>query len=134
KLTTNNLLNILVLIPKYKILHLHTSNIYIQLFIVIYCKLFHTKSILTFHGDLARFTNIEKRVVRIIVRLSEIPITLNLDSQIYAERINKNAIQISAFIPPYNENKLPVNIEEDIRKMKSSYEKLFVTNAYGMTF
>lgn len=115
-----------------KIIHLHVSNVYIQLFFSIYSYFFSKKLVVTFHGDINRYRYFDKLVVRFVIFLCEVPILLNESSKIYALRTNLNSKLISAFIPPEKNN--VSNISELKFTANNRFEKIFCTNAFRLNY
>ena len=100
-LNIKTLMKLFFIANNYKIIHIHSSNPWVRLYVVIVCKLFNIKSINTIHGDLVRFrSNVKNRVDIAAIRLSDKPILLNKGSYEVAKLINNNSEIISAFIPP----------------------------------
>src|SRR5690606_27884153 len=98
-LNSNSFLYDLLSIWRYKKFHLHTSNVYVQFLFSLAGKITSTRSIITFHGDLNRYQGLKYRIVLATVKITDYPIVLNQKSKTIAERINSNALLISAFIP-----------------------------------
>lgn len=133
-LNGRDLLKNLILMRRYRKCHLHTSSVYAQFLFSLVCMFFKTKSIITFHGDLKRYNWFKTQVVMLTVKITDYPIVLNQKSMIIAEKINKNAKLISAFIPPNNDEKLPNDLIVSLNYLKSKTKKVFGTNAHDVAF
>lgn len=119
---------------RYKVIHLHSSNPYVQLFLALICKLLGKKAIITFHGNLGRYGLLKNAAVNLSVRLSSTPIVLNSESLQKAEKLNKNAIQITAFIPSSVHTRLNPQLLEMLLQFRKKHKFLFCTNAWKLTF
>lgn len=122
------------IIKQYNIIHLHSSHIYVQLFISYISKIYKIKSIITFHGDLNRYNSKEKKIVKKIIKLIDFPIVLNENSYTIAKELNSNTKLMSSFIPPIKDRKLDDIITENLKKFKTNYKKIFCTSATGITY
>lgn len=134
KLNFFNLLLLKVIVFKYKIIHLHTSNIYVMLWVCVISNLLFKKLIITFHGDINRYNDINLKLVKFIIKHTTIPILLNQGSYEISKKINKRSTLFSAFIPPFNEKPLSKEIVNKIYKLINSYEFVFATNASSLTY
>ncbi|MFA7450080.1 MAG: glycosyltransferase [Bacteroidales bacterium] len=136
-LNIKTLMKLFFIANNYKIIHIHSSNPWVRLYVVIVCKLFNIKSINTIHGDLVRFrSNVKNRVDIAAIRLSDKPILLNKGSYEVAKLINNNSEIISAFIPPtiMDNNFMTSDIIKSIQTLKSSSEYVFCTNATNLSY
>jgi len=118
----------------YKVIHLHSSNPYLQLFLALICGLLFKKSIITFHGNLGRYSMIKNSAVNLSVFLSAVPVVLNAESLQKAQKLNKNASLMTAFIPSSIDTTLNSQLLENLNKFRKKYEILFCTNAWKLTF
>jgi hypothetical protein len=120
----------------YKAIHIHSSNPWVRLYIVLICKLFSVKSINTIHGNLGRFASKIKNILDLIsIQLSNKPILLNEDSFKIALHKNKNSELISAFIPTdLAQESLPNNILQNILDFKIKNKVLFCTSASNLSY
>jgi glycosyltransferase involved in cell wall biosynthesis len=130
----NTLYRILKSIFKYKTIHLHTSNVYLRFIVSLTGFLTLKKIIITYHGNLGRFSTFKNFFDLTSVILCKIPIVLNIDSLKKALRYNKKAVLISAFIAPVGENELDTDILELTSTIKSNYKTVFSTNAFNVSF
>jgi hypothetical protein len=133
-LTPIKLLTLCFILPRYSVLHLHTSSIIVQRYISVLCKITSTKCIITFHGDLNRFAEKDLKKVEKVLKTIDIPIVLNKGSFNIAKGLNTNTIKISSFIPPFETEELSGAIKKLIYSIKEKYKHLYVTNAYGLTY
>jgi glycosyltransferase involved in cell wall biosynthesis len=134
KLDKSLLIKIFFLIGQFKVVHLHSSNIYVQLYLSIIFWLFNVKSIVTFHGDLNRFTYYKTILIKTIIKIIDVPIVLNQGSYNIAKKINDKSQLISAFIPPTINEELPPNIISKLSEAKNKYKKLYATNGYSLSY
>jgi len=134
KINILNLLLIKIHILRYKIIHLHTSNIYVMLWVCLTSNLLFKKLIITFHGDLNRYNDRDLKIVKLILKHTTIPVLLNKGSFETAIKINNKSLLISAFIPPFNEKPLSKDIINKIYKLKKDCEFVFATNASSLTY
>lgn len=132
-----NLLNLL-LFPIYlwnaKTIHLHSSSLLVQLYIVKLCNLFKKKSIITIHGNVYRYNIRQLNLVKIVIKKCKIPILLNKESFEFALKLNSNSKLISSFIPPVVDEGLRKKVVDDIASLKKVYLKVFCTSATGVTY
>lgn len=122
------------LIFKFKAVHLHTSNIYIQGYVVILCNIFRKVAVVTFHGDLNRYNERKLKIVKWIVKNVNIPIVLNETSFKVALPLNIQTKMISSFIAPEDDLPLEHQIVEGVEKLRQTRDVVFATNAYGVTY
>ena len=125
---------LLVKISRFKVIHLHTSSPYFQLIMAGHCYLTRKKLIITYHGNWGRFGFLKNRITELSARLAFLPIVLNFDSLEKAKKLNKNAVMISAFIPPVDVNRLNESVRQTLVELRSKYRYLFSTNAWKLTF
>jgi hypothetical protein len=116
----------------YKKIHLHVSNVYIQLLFSLFFFISRKKSFITFHGDLDRFNNVKKCFLLLSIFFCRVPILINERSFKLANKINQNAKLISTFIPP-NLN-LEKILEYEYFKNLNKFDSIFCTNAYNLTY
>jgi glycosyltransferase involved in cell wall biosynthesis len=117
-----------------KVVHLHSSNPYLQLFLALACRLLLKKTVITFHGNLGRYGFLKNCIADFSVRLASTPIVLNTESLHKARIINKNAICLTAFIPASIPTSLNPQLLENLHKFREKYKILFCTNAWKLTF
>lgn len=116
-------------ILSHKVIHLHSANPYLRLAIGLYCKLLNKILIITFHGNLGRYTFLRNQADFMAVRVAKYPIVLNRGSYKIAKTLNKNSRFFSAFIPPPKDNLQP-DIYNDIMEWKDQYDQIYCTNAF----
>lgn len=114
--------------------HLHSSNPYVRLAVAGFCRVFRIPLALTIHGRLGRFRRLKNWADFKSVKWATVPIVLNEQSLELAMDKNRRACMISAFLPPTEENPLPVCVEKDIRTLKSKCRRVWSTNAYNLSF
>lgn len=123
------------IIKQYKLVHIHSSNPWVRLYIVRMCKIFKVKSVITIHGNLGRFNTIKNKIDYETIRLTDKPIVLNEQSFSIAYPINKKTELVSAFIPPdISQEILLSNISQSISKLKDKSKLLFCTNGSNLSF
>lgn len=115
-------------------IHLHTSNIYIQAYVVILCYIFRKVSIITFHGDLNRYSEKKLRIIKWVIKRANVPIVLNESSFKIALTLNIRTRIISSFIAPEECSPLEDDIMKAIDKLRERSKFIFATNAYGLTY
>ncbi|MDD2493734.1 MAG: hypothetical protein PHE29_00925 [Tissierellia bacterium] len=136
KLNFKNLLKIPLVIIHYKTVHLHSSNPWVRLYIVLISRLFAVKLVSTIHGNLGRFSSDLKNQIDLVsIQLSYKPILLNENSLNIARTKNKRSELISAFIPPdLDQEFLPEIVLQNILDFKKKSKVLFCTNAYNLSY
>lgn len=131
---TNNILELIKTVKRFRILHLHSSNPYYRLLVVIIGRICLTKTIITVHGDLGRFKSTLKNLIdNMAITLCTLPIVLNEGSYIKARKLNAKSKIISAFIPPVKRTSLPKSIEIKVSSFLENYKLTFATNAFNRT-
>lgn len=131
----NGILKILKKIKKYNIIHIHVSNIFFVLFIVIYTKILSKKIIFSMHYDVNIMKSfLKNKIFKFCLKTIDVPIALNESSLSFSLKINKNAMRISSFLPPLKEESLPPILLKNIEYDKKIYKKLFTTNAWKLVF
>jgi hypothetical protein len=130
----------LILLPFYlwnsKLLHIHSSSVFVRLYCTIISRICNKISIVTIHGDLGRFkSNYKNFIDKISVRITNYPIVLNQLSYEKSITLNSKSKIISSFIPPNDlEDTLNEQIVDGIHKIKNNCKIVFCTNAYGLSF
>jgi len=118
---------------KSQIIHLHSSSPYLR-FMTSFIGFFLNKTlIITYHGNLLRFSKVGNLFDLLSVFFSNIPIVLNKSSLEVAKKYNQKSILLSAFIIPSKTKKLPISIYRKINKLKERHY-LFCTNAFDVSF
>ena len=121
-------------ILRYKAIHLHTSNPYLNLVVAIYCFLLRKRLIITLHGNWNRFGFAKNSATRMAVFLSYKTLVQNTFSLKNALNWNSKATLISSFLPPGNVVPLDPILREDLLNFKSRFNLTFCTNAWNVTF
>jgi hypothetical protein len=130
----------LILLPFYfwnsKLLHIHSSSVFVRLYCTIISRIFNKISVVTIHGDLGRFKSNYKNIIdNMSVRIASYPIVLNQLSYEKSIVLNSKSKIISSFIPPNDlEETLNNQIVGEINEIKKKYKIIFCTNAYGLSF
>ncbi len=110
-----------------QVVHLHLSNAYIRLIFILWARIFHTTTIVTFHGN---YKHIRNSWVKLAFKLADYPITINSDSFSTAIAINPKTRLYPAFIPPQAQSILSDEIIEILDSAKKKFGKVYSTNAY----
>ncbi len=121
-------------IKSHPLVHIHSSNPLITLFYVIASRLSRTRSILTIHGNLGRFSKWKNFLLKLCVKWCDTPILLNESSHRTALRWNKNSVKLAAFILPADYGELPDDVVQLVVKSKEEGKKVVATNAYKKVF
>lgn len=129
-----NLPTLMKMIIELRVCHLHVSNIYLQLFLSIWSKIFRKVLITTFHGDVSRYNSFGNLIVKQSIKLANYPILLNQGSFLVARSLNKHSVLFSSFIPPQSEDRLPEDVVDTIIGFRMKFKKIFCTSATGITF
>jgi glycosyltransferase involved in cell wall biosynthesis len=61
----------LMLNKKIKLVHLHTSNVYLQTIISLFCYFFSLKLFVTFHGNLGRYGLLKNMLQIFVVKIAK---------------------------------------------------------------
>lgn len=119
---------------RHRIVHIHATNPFFMLFMVIYAKAMKTVSVVTVHGNLSEYRGLRALVVRMALRIADVPILLNQESYSQIKTKCANARRISAFLPPLEEEDLDKAIAKEIARRSSGKSMVFATNAYNLVF
>ena len=134
-LKITNFFNLTKSVLKHKNIHLHASNPYVHFLFSLFTKITGKILILTLHAEFGQHKIKFRRILESFsLRLSSIPIVLNLKSFNLVQKINKNVILDSAYIKPINQISLPKEVEHLINNKRIIYEKIFCTNAYNRVY
>lgn len=120
-------------IRRAKLLHLHTSNPFLRLFVGVIGPLLGKSVCITYHGNLGRFGWLANLVDRISVRVALLPILLNQGSFEAARRLNPKAEFVSAFIRP----DVPPEdtfLQNMVESFVSRFDHTYATNAFDVAF
>lgn len=129
-----NLLQLIYNVIIHKIVHLHITNPYAILLLIIVGKLFLTKTILTLHGNIGRYDKLKNNILKIALKLTDIPIIINKTSYNLCKVINKRCLYIPAFIPPINNQPLDTKTSNFLTELRNSNKTLCSTNAYNTAY
>lgn len=119
---------------KNKRIHLHSSNVHIQLLFAIFCLITTKKLILTYHGNIGRYGIIKNTFNHISIKMAKIPIVINKQSYHIAKKINKKTKLVSAFLPPVHIKPLDESMQKKILSLRENCRFLFCTNASNVNF
>lgn len=135
ELNKKNILNIFLKSARFDISHLHSSNVYMRFIFALFHVNLKTKSIITFHGNLGRYSYLKNKIDLCTIRMTDIPIVLNKQSYSLASQHNRNSKLVTAFLPPKHEKKLSKKIRLSIESLKEKkLNKIYCTNAYNLSF
>lgn len=118
----------------HKAVHIHASRPILRFMYVISCNISHTKSILTIHGNIGRFSMIANFFDRLSISLCDIPILINQISYETAIHWNCHSQFISAFIPPLEDGVVPKSVITTIDEAKSNKKEIIATNASTISY
>lgn len=121
-------------IINHKVVHIHASHPILRFFYVIICRLTKRIAVLTVHGDLGRFSKLKNWIDKVAIIFCNVPILINTKSFELARKWNKNAILVSAFIPPIDEGFVPLYYLEQIKLQKSNGRTIYCTNASAKNY
>ena len=121
-------------IPQYKAVHLHTSHVYFQLIVAVYCSLMNRKLIITYHGNWGRYWFVKNLATGLSSWFAYMALVQNQESLVKVKKWNENSILLSAYIPPLNTLPPDEQILRKIQELKTKYKYLFCTNASNLTF
>lgn len=116
------------------VVHIHVTHPILLLILLTASKLTGSKCIFTFHADFDRFSGWKKLAVKAAVRYADVPILINHRSYEACRKINRNALFIPAFIPPYVENTIQPEIVNIITELKGKGKTIVSTNASRLSF
>jgi glycosyltransferase involved in cell wall biosynthesis len=128
------LVKMLKAIPKSKVIHLHTSNPWLQLLLSIYCLAYRKKLIITYHSNWGRYGLLASLAEQLSACFATIPLVQNPESLVKALKLNRNALLIPAFIPPVKISPLPTTVAEYLFIFKKRFTYIFCTQAWNITF
>jgi hypothetical protein len=128
------LLQLFKAIAAHKIVHIHMSNSYVRLVLVIFARSLGKQVIFTLHRSLGRGGKISLMADMASIRFAQLPLMLNAFSYDKAKKANKNTRLVSAFIPPGNEPPLASDVCTAVADLKTKYEQVWATNAYHASF
>ena len=117
----------------HKTIHLHTSNVYLRFLFALMGNIFRKNTIITYHGNLSRYSWFKNRFDYLSVQLCKVPIVINHNSYKLAKKMNSQSRLISAFIPPQHTDPLPKAVLEAISELSINYT-VFCTNASNLSF
>ncbi|ACV36514.1 hypothetical protein [Accumulibacter sp.] len=117
----------------HRIIHLHTSNVYLRLVFAVVGHILGKRTIITYHGNLSRYSWLKNEADYLSLRWCSVPIVINRGSHTLARGMNPRAQRVSAFIPPSDVQPLPLATLEVIERIKLR-QRVFCTNAFNVTF
>lgn len=129
--------SLLYAVARHEVCHLHLSSPRAQLLLVLWAACWRTWSVLTLHSDLNRHRGIRRQMVRLAVAICDVPVLLNQGSFDKASRLNRRAVQISAFIPPADIDPLPAWLQATLTEHMARYrcgQPVIATNAFDLAY
>lgn len=129
-----SLLRQFTLIAKHRVVHLHVSRPLPRLIFILFCRLVGTKSILTVHGSVGRFSLFKNLMDQLSIRFCNVPIMINATSFHRALRWNKNSKLQSVFLPPVDEGYLPDHVYKMIEEVRKRKVTIVSVNASVMSY
>lgn len=114
--------------------HVHLSNSYLRLLVILLCVALRRRSLLTLHGNLGRWGALRNMFDRLSLRLVDKPIVLNADSFAQTLALNPQTELIGAFIPPPLNSSVPDHTAARVQRWKRDRSPLFCTNAHARVF
>jgi hypothetical protein len=127
-------LKIALCIFRSSVIHLHTSNPGFQFLVALIARLTGTKLLITFHGNIGRYGKFKNVLTALSCKMCTIPIVQNKPSLQKALRFNPAAVYLSAYIPAATQIPLQHTDLQKIKKLKSTHQYLFCTNASTLSF
>ena len=121
-------------IRKHDVIHVNVSNSYLCLFIAFMSKIFGKKVIITYHGNVGRWGRLRNLVDRVWLTLIDQPLVLNEQSLRMVERWNAKVRQVSAFLPPVNDDVLEPAIADRVENFCVGSDIVYCTNAYDFVY
>jgi len=112
-----------------RIVHLHMSNSFVRLFVILLTRIMFRKVLFTFHGDVGRYSALRNSVDRLSIRLADRTIVLNQQSLSLANRISTRTKLVSAYIRPLETKPLDPTIKDRIEDWIEGCSTVFCTNA-----
>lgn len=117
-----------------QVMHLHISKPLPRLVYILYGKLFGTKSVMTVHGNVGRYSGVNKLFNYLAIKLCDVPVLINEMSYEKASKWNEKAILISVFLPPVEEGVIPEYVYDAIEKAKTEEKSIVACNASAISY
>lgn len=124
----------LLMILHHKVVHLHISRSFPRFIYVVYSRIVKTRTIITFHGNVGQFSAFNNLIDQLSIRLCSIPILINKNSFQQAIKWNINSVNMSAFLPPFDEGYLPDYVSYEIESSRKSGKTIIASNASAMSY
>jgi glycosyltransferase involved in cell wall biosynthesis len=116
-----------------KIIHLHISNPILKFFLSVFTFLSFKKLIITYHGNLGRYSRILNFFDYLSVLFCTYPIVLNRNSYNLAKTFNKCTKLFTSFIPP-NSELIDLKTKKLLSEFIDTKKIIFCTNAFGVSY
>ena len=129
-----SLIQLIYSIATNRIVHFHITNPYAILLFSLIGKICFTKTILTLHGNFGRYNKVKNTLIKIALKLKDIPIIINKKSFNSCKAINSRCLLIPAFIPPIDSEPLDTETSGLLTELKNSGKILCSTNAYNIAY
>lgn len=117
-------------IASHRLCHIHLSDPLAVLVLVLWARVVGCASVVTMHGDFARYTGMRRLARRLGVRYANVPIVLNRESEQIALAINRRTRRLGAFIPPSSSEALEPMVEKRLEDARAGCSRLVMTNAF----
>lgn len=130
----DSIIKIIYAMFNHRIVHIHTTNVYWNLFLIILSKIINRKSLLTLHGNYLFYCGLRKKILKWVLAKTNIPILLNQESYDLVCKLNNKAKLLSSFIPPYGLETLDDSIVNKILYHSYGKSLVFATNAFDLAF
>ncbi|HEV7381204.1 MAG TPA: hypothetical protein VGN64_15510 [Dyadobacter sp.] len=121
-------------ILSHPVIHLHTSNTYLQFLITLLTRFLNRKLIITFHGNMGRYGNFRDILTKLCCKYCTVPIVQNEYSYQKAINLNTRTILLSAYIQARIQTPLSPTTALLIEAFTYKYDYLFCTNASTLSF
>ncbi|MCE6988672.1 hypothetical protein [Dyadobacter sp. CY323] len=133
-LRNSNRLEVCINILRYKTIHLHISQPFLQLGLATFCMLAGKRLLITYHGNWGRYGALGNWAINISAGLCAVPIVQNGESFRRACFWNRKAALISTHLPAPPISELADSILHALMDFKKSYKTILCTNAWNVTF
>jgi hypothetical protein len=124
-------------IAAHRVCHIHVSHPGLQALLVAWARLWRTRSIVTLHGNLARFEGWKRWCTRWTLATCDVPVLLNEPSHREAISVHRRPILLSAFLQPAPGETLPDHWGEVLAEHASRFGArgpLIATNAFDLAY
>lgn len=131
---STQLINVFRLLLKYKFIHIHTSNSYFRLLVIVFARSRGKNVFFTFHGNIGRYGTLKNLCDQLSIKLASKVYVINKSSFKRAKKHNPNTHMASAFLQPLKTEALDTQLHQAIQEFLLPYKKVFCTNAFNVSF